>query len=232
MTEPLYRDDPYLKSCQATVVRCDEGSVTLDQTVFFAAGGGQPGDTGTLRFGEYELAVTDTVRKRGESAIRHVVEGDAEQGASVIATLDWPRRHLTMRTHTALHLLYAAVRMTVTGGRMDPGRGRLDFDMPDPPDRDEIEGKVAGMVAADAPVRTRWVDWDYLYANPELVKTMAVKPPRDQPRVSLVEIGDFDIQACGGTHVKSTAEVGTVRIAKVEKKGRINRRIVIEVADG
>lgn len=232
MTQPLYRDDPYLKACQAQVIRADDGFVTLDKTVFFASGGGQPGDTGTLRFAEEEVAVTDTVRDRGEAAIKHMVDREVPQGSNVIATLDWQRRHLTMRTHTALHLLYAAAQMPVTGGRMDPGRGRLDFDMPEPPDRDRIEERIAAFIAADASVTTQWVDWEYLDDNPDLVKTMAVKPPRDQAKVSLVVIDGIDTQACGGTHVKSTAEVGKCRIAKVEKKGRINRRIVIEVVDG
>ena len=231
MTEALYRDEPYLKACQAQVLRGDPGSVTLDKTVFYAAGGGQPGDTGTLRFGDSEAAVTDTVRERGESAIRHKVDGMIELGTNVIATLDWQRRYLTMRTHTALHLLFAAVQLPVTGGRMTPGRGRLDFDMPEPPDRDRIEERVAELVASDAPVSTQWVDWDYLDDNPDLVKTMAVRPPRDQAKVSLVVIEGIDTQACGGTHIKSTAEVGTVRIVNVKKKGRINRRMVIEVSD-
>ncbi len=232
MTEALYRDDPYLKTCQAKVVRSDDEGVVLDRTVFFAAGGGQPGDIGTLRIGDREVEVTDAVRGRGESAIRHVVAEPVEEGAEVTATLDWQRRHLTMRTHTALHLLYAALKAPVTGGRMDPGRGRLDFDLPDPPDREAAEARIAEFVAADAQVRTEWVGREYLESNPELVRTMAVKPPADQAKVSLVVIDGIDTQACGGTHVRSTAEVGKVRIAKVEKKGRLNRRVVIEIADG
>ena len=232
MTESLYRDDSYLRSCQAKAVRTDDGSVILDQTVFYAAGGGQPGDTGTLRFADQEVTVTDTIRDREENQIRHLVTAKVDQGTELIATLDWPRRFLTMRTHTALHLLYAAVKLPVTGGRMTPGRGRLDFDMPDPPDRDAIQARLTELVAANAAVTTRWVDWDYLDANPEMVKTMAIKPPRGTGMVSLVDIADIDIQACGGTHVRTTGEVGEIRLVKVEKKGRINRRIIIEVVDG
>ena len=232
MTEALYRDDPYLKACQAKVIRFADNCATLDRTVFFAAGGGQPGDVGTFRFADSDIAVTDTFREKGDPAIKHVIDGEIEQDTNVIATLDWNVRHKTMRIHTALHLLYAAVQMTVTGGRMTPGRGRLDFDMPEPPDRSAIEQRIAEFVSMDAAVSTKWVDREYLDSNPDLVKTMAVKPPSDQASVSLVVIDGIDTQACGGTHVRSTAEVGKVRIVKVEKKGRLNRRIVIELEDG
>lgn len=232
MTEPLYRDDAYLKSCPAQVAQVTENTVTLSQTVFFPNGGGQPGDTGTLHFGEDSFPVTDTTFDRERNQLLHHVDKAPPANAQIIATLDWQRRYLTMRTHTALHLLYAAVQVPVTGGRMDPGRGRLDFDMPDPPARDEIEAKLAEFVAADLAVTTKWVDWEYLDANPQLVKTMAVQPPRTQHKVSLVEIAGVDLQACGGTHVKQTSEIGVIKIAKVEKKGKLNRRIVIEVTDG
>ena len=229
MTQSLYRDDAYLKTCQAKVLSCTDKKITLDQTVFFAASGGQPGDIGKLHFDDKNIIVEDTTYSDNGSAIIHHVNEDVAMDTNVIASLDWNHRYLVMRTHTALHLLYAAIKLPVTGGRVSPGKGRLDFDMPDPPDRDEIEAKLQEFINADAPIETKWVDWDYLNSNPELIKTMAVKPPSNQKNISLVEIKDIDIQACGGTHVKSTKEVGAIKIKKVEKKGRINRRVIIEL---
>ena len=233
MTELLYRDNPYLKSCQATVAHLDpdNNTVVLDKTVFFGAGGGQPGDTGSLAVDEDVYNVTNTKFDRDTGYLVHQLEQPLVAATNVIATIDWKRRHLIMRTHTALHLLYAAIKLPVTGGNMDAGKGRLDFDMPEVVDRDEVESRLAELVSQDLSVTTKWVDWDYLDANPELVKTMAVQPPRTQAKVSLVEIDGVDIQACGGTHVKSTAEVGNIRIRKIENKGRQNRRVVIEVYD-
>lgn len=231
MTELLFRADAYLKSCQARIARVDPTAVVLDRTVFYAAGGGQPGDIGNLTVDSNNYPILDTLLDHTSGDVIHRLAEAPPQGSQVIATLNWGRRHEVMRTHTALHLLYAAIQLPVTGGRMDPGRGRLDFDMPAPPDRDAIEARLAELIAADLAVTTKWVDWSYLDDNPELVKTMAVQPPRTQAKVSLVEIDGVDIQACGGTHVHSTSEIGVIKIVKVEKKGRLNRRIVITVSD-
>ncbi|MBF2735628.1 MAG: alanyl-tRNA editing protein [Betaproteobacteria bacterium AqS2] len=230
MTAALYRDDPYLKTCQAKVLQADADGVVLDRTVFFAASGGQAGDRGRLLCGEDEVEVSDTVHASG--GIRHLAAAALPVGADVIASLDWERRHLLMRTHTALHLLCAAVGLPVTGGRVDAGSGRLDFDMPEPPDREAVAARLAEFVAADAPVRTRWIAAAELAERPELVRTLAAPPPADAAKVSLVEIEGIDLQACGGTHVRSTAEIGRVELGKVEKKGRRNRRFAIRLADG
>ena len=232
MTEALYRADPYLKSCQAKAIKVAGDQVMLDQTVFFAASGGQPGDQGSLRNSEIDAKVVDAYYDRDSGVIIHKVAGEVEQGASLIATLDWTRRYLLMRTHTALHLLCAAMKFPVTGGRVGLGAGRLDFDMPDPPDKAALQARLDELVASEAPVQTRWVDQAYLGANPDLVRTMAVRPPADQAKVSLVEIEGIDLQACGGTHVQNVSEVGRVLLGKIEKKGRLNRRVAIEVIDG
>lgn len=233
MTTLLYRDDAYLKTCQAKVLRAGEGRIVLDRTVFFAASGGQPGDRGRLHCGELELQVDDTVHDTEDTgSVCHLIAaGEAPAvGTDVIASLDWERRHLLMRTHTALHLLCAAVGVPVTGGRIEAGNGRLDFDMPEPPDRAAIAARLDEYVARDAPVATRWIDWEELDQRPELVRGVHL-PPRGTGRVSLIDIEGIDVQACGGTHVKSTGEVGKIELGKVEKKGRNNRRFAVRLAD-
>lgn len=232
VTELLYRDDPYMRGCAATVSEVLEGGVVLNRTVFFAAGGGQPGDVGLLCAECGDLPVTGTIRDRVSGQIVHLLENATLQcGDDVRCELNWRVRHEIMRTHTAMHLLAAAVDAQVTGGNFHALRGRLDFDMPVPPQAAEIDEKLAELVALDAPVTVSWVDQEYLRAHPELVKTMSVRPPDGAQRVSLVSVEGVDLQACGGTHVASTAEIGCVRVRKIEKKGRINRRIGITVTD-
>lgn len=226
MTTPLFREDATLRSCEARVVAVDGTHITLDQTVFYPAGGGQPGDVGTLG----EATVLDTIKGDGE-AIVHVCEGTLPRiGETVMATLDWDRRALHMRMHTALHLLSVAIPLPVTGGSIGAEKSRLDFDMPDAPeDKQAIEDALNAMITADHPVSTQWITDAELDAQPDLVKTMAVKPPRGQGRVRLVRIGDIDLQPCGGTHVASTAEIGAVRLGKIEKKGKQNRRVSLHL---
>jgi len=221
-TIPLFRDDASLRACEATVVAVDGTHVTLDQTVFYPSGGGQPGDTGTLG----EAKVLDTIKGDDETVV-HVCEGDLPSvGDTVTAALDWDRRSAHMRMHTALHLLSVAIPLPVTGGSIGAEKSRLDFDMPDAPeDKQAIEDALNAMIAADHAVTTEWITDAELDANPGLVKTMTVKPPRGQGRVRLVRIGDIDLQPCGGTHVATTAEIGKVRIGKIEKKGKQNRRV-------
>ncbi|MCY4324777.1 MAG: alanyl-tRNA editing protein [Betaproteobacteria bacterium] len=233
-TTELYRDQPRLCECAATVVDIQTEGVILDQTVFFAASGGQPGDTGELIAADGTVyPVANTVRDRQTAAHLHCLDGEdsPERGQQLTARIDWPRRYKIMRTHTAMHLLCAAVAETVTGGSFQPLRGRIDFDIPEPPERAAIEAKLNEFVGADAPVTTRWVDQDYLASRPELIRTMAVRPPATANRISLVEIAGIDLQACGGTHVARSGEVGAMRIARIEKKGRLNRRIIIELLD-
>jgi misacylated tRNA(Ala) deacylase len=234
MTEELFREDAYLRQCAARVMATDVDWVALDRTVFYAQGGGQPGDSGVLRLPDgRSLAVTGT--RRGDAgAILHladVAEG-LEPGTEVEAAIDWERRYRLMRMHSCLHLLCRAVDAPVTGGQVDDGKGRLDFDLPEAVlDRVQLTTRLAAWIAEDRPIRASWIEEDKLDGRPELVRTMSVKPPRDQGRVRLIEIEGLDLQACGGTHVGSTAEIGRVEVTRIEKKGRLNRRVVVQLLD-
>lgn len=233
MTEPLFRDDAYLRECTARVLAAGPEGIVLDRTVFYPTGGGQPGDRGRLeRTAGPELAVLDS--RKGEGAlILHLAEAGPplpEPGETVRARIDWDRRHRLMRTHTALHLLCAAVGGAVTGGAVGELKGRLDFDLPEPSlDREAIEARINGWIAEDRPVDALWIEEAELDGRPELVRTLSVRPPAGAGRVRLVRIEGVDLQACGGTHVRSTAEIGRVAVVKVEKKGRLNRRVAIEI---
>ena len=226
MTEPLYRADAYLRECSACVTAInDRGGIVLDRTVFYPTGGGQPGDRGVLVWAGGETA-DEVVHVPDEGATLPPV------GAQVTARLDWDTRYRHMRVHTGLHLLSVVIPLPVTGGSIGAGKGRLDFDMPEAPrDREALERALNELIAADYPVSDQWITDAELAASPDLVKTMAVKPPVGQGRVRLLRIGSaettIDLQPCGGTHVRSTAEIGPVRFGKIEKKGRQNRRVAI-----
>lgn len=232
-TELLFRDDAYARECAAKVVGItDKGGIVLDRTVFYANSGGQPGDTGHLVAEDgttYDIG-TAIFLDPAKSEIAHVpaVEGSALPaiGDAVRAAIAWEPRYNRMRMHTALHLLSAALPYPVTGGSVGDTEGRLDFDIPDAGlDKDVITEKLAGMIATDATVTTRWISDAELEANPGLVKTMAVKPPMGTGRVRLVEIAGLDLQPCGGTHVGRIGEIGAVRVSQIEKKGKQNRRV-------
>jgi misacylated tRNA(Ala) deacylase len=231
-TDCLFREDAYLKDCEATVVAVNPDlGVVLDRTVFYAASGGQPADRGTLAGGAGEpVAVANVVfTDPGKTLIAHVPAPGAlplAVGDTVQAAIDWPLRHARMRMHTALHLLSAVLPYPVTGGSIGEAESRLDFDIPEAGlDKDAITARLAEMIAADAAVTSRWITDEELAANPSLVKTMSVKPPIGTGRVRLIEIAGFDLQPCGGTHVRSTGEIGAVRVAQIEKKGKQNRRV-------
>jgi len=229
-TEPLYREDPYRTTCAAAVVAVTPDGVVLDRTVFYPQGGGQPGDQGLLTLPNgRDIRIRNVVYGPDRAQIVHQLEGaPPEIGETVSLALDWPLRHKRMRVHTALHLLSVVLPYPVTGGAIGDGEGRLDFDIPDAGlDRSEITDKLNALVARDAPVRERWITDEELDANPGLVKTMAVKPPRGTGRVRLVEIEAIDLQPCGGTHVRRTGEIGPVRVTDIEKKGKQNRRVRI-----
>jgi misacylated tRNA(Ala) deacylase len=234
MTAFLFRDDPYRAECAATVLAAAPEGVELDRTVFYASSGGQPGDTGRIEGAGGALAVTGAVHPEGDrSRILHLVAPGGrlpEPGGKVRLALDWDRRHRLMRMHTALHLLSVALPFPVTGGAIGAEKSRLDFDMAEPPgDAEAIEAALAAHVAADLPVTAEWISEAELEANPALVKTMKVKPPKGQGRVRLIRIGEgagsVDLQPCGGTHVARTGEIGRLRLGKIEKKGRENRRV-------
>jgi misacylated tRNA(Ala) deacylase len=232
MTRPLYRDDAYARDCDATVLAvAPNGGIVLDQTVFYAQGGGQPGDVGALTTRDSgTIVVANTVYGPDRTTILHMPATAAtlRAGDVVRAELDWERRHARMRLHTALHLLSVALPYPVTGGAIGDGDGRLDFDIPEAGlDKGELTEKLNALIARDAPVIERWITDEELDANPALIKTMTVKPPRGSGRVRLVEIEGIDLQPCGGTHVRRTAEIGRVTVTDIEKKGKQNRRVRI-----
>jgi misacylated tRNA(Ala) deacylase len=236
MTEAIYHEDAYCTEAEAVVTASGPDGVELDRTIFYAASGGQPGDTGTIG----GARVAETLHPGGDrSRILHRLDAAAPLpavGGRVALALDWPRRHRLMRMHSALHLLSVALPFGVTGGAIAEDKGRLDFDMPEPPgDVPAIEARLNAWVAAGLPVAAEWITEEELDARPEMVKTMKVQPPRGQGRVRLVRIGNegatLDLQPCGGTHVRSTAEIGALRIGRIEKKGRENRRVSLHFAE-
>lgn len=235
VTEELFRMDSYARTCEATVTAANErGGIVLDRTVFYPTGGGQPGDSGVLRLGAGdEIAIATTVYDTDGKSIVHVPRDASslpDAGARVVCDIDWERRHGHMRVHTALHLLCAILPYPVTGGSIADGSGRLDFDIPEAGlDKDALSDELNALIAQDHPVSVKWISDDELAAQPELVRTMAVKPPMGTGRVRLVEIGDVDLQPCGGTHVASTSEIGLVEVTKIEKKGAQNRRVRISL---
>ena len=229
MTEQLFRDDAYATAAEARVVSCDPQGVVLDRTVFYPRGGGQAGDSGILlRADGSPVAVSDTVK--GEGRILHLAAAPLEPGETVTARIDWERRHRHMRFHTATHLLCAIVPHPTNGCSITADYARLDFDMVEPLDRGHLERELARLVSEAHDVRTVWITDEELDAKPELVRTMSVKPPRGVGRVRLLEIDGVDLQACGGTHVANTREIGALRISKIEKKSARSRRVVLEFA--
>ena len=239
MSETLFRTDPYLKETEA-VVRAitPEGGIVLDRTIFYPSGGGQPGDAGELSWAGGEIAIATTVKGEGDAIV--LIPGEVaalpEVGETVLQSLDWDRRHRHMRVHTALHLLSVVIPLPVTGGAIGTDKGRLDFDMPESPHAKEaLEEALNDLVEADLPVIEDWITDEALGANPSLVKTMSVSPPRGQGRVRLIRIGtgdtQVDLQPCGGTHVARTGEIGRLRLGKIEKKGARNRRVNVHLDD-
>jgi misacylated tRNA(Ala) deacylase len=236
MTELLFRDDGYLRSCTARVIAADGRGIRLDRTVFYPMGGGQPGDAGVLRLPSGEtIAIVDTVKGDTPDEVIHVPAAGAalpEPGAEIAAEIDWERRHRLMRMHTCLHLLCSIVPGAVTGGQVADGRGRLDFDVPGSSlDKETLAARLNLLIAEAYPAAPRWIGDDELAARPDLVRTMSVKPPTGMGRVRLIEIAGVDLQPCGGTHVRNTAEIGPVAVTKIESKGRQNRRVIITFAE-
>jgi len=237
MTELLFREDPYRAEADGTVTgRTAEGGIVLDRTIFYPTGGGQPGDSGTLSWEGESIEIAATVKGEGGNVTLLPARPTVtpEVGRTVTQTLDWDRRHRHMRIHTALHLLSVVIPLPVTGGAITAEKGRLDFDMPEAPeDKDAVEAEMNTLIARDLPVTEEWIKEAELDANPGLVKTMSVKPPRGAGRVRLVRIGTggehIDLQPCGGTHVASTGEIGRIRMGKIEKKGRRNRRVNVHL---
>jgi misacylated tRNA(Ala) deacylase len=237
VTQALFRDDAYLGEAAAKVVAVnDRGGIILDRTIFYATSGGQPGDTGLLRLngGGDTIAIAATITGETKDEIIHVPAlGQAvpRAGDEVGLALDWPRRHLLMRMHTACHLLTVVCPFPITGASVGEDDSRIDFDIPYASfTKEEVTKRLMELVAADHPVFTRLITDEELAANPGLVKSKNVRPPNGTGKIRLVCIGEnaaIDSQPCGGTHVRSTGEVGEIHIGKIEKKGRENRRFRI-----
>ena len=236
MTEKIFYKDAYIKTCESKVTQVNELGVQLDRSIFYPVGGGQPGDTGLLRNESgFEVIVSDTVPGVGSEGCLHLTSGDPSPlvvGDIVTAELNWNNRYLHMRMHSALHLLCSVIDGGVTGGSVGAEKGRLDFDLPDTNlDKEEIEKKINRLVEEDHNINSRWITEEELDSNVDLIRTMSVKPPREGGQVRLVEIEGVDLQACGGTHVGSSREIGKLRIGKIENKGRHNRRVNLHFAD-
>lgn len=236
--ELIFRADAYAKSCEAVVQKIDEKGVWLDRTVFYAEGGGQPGDIGALTGPDgTEYTVQNAIKGDGPETSVHVLDENAsglKVGDTVTATLDWDRRHKLMRMHTAMHLLCSIVPAGVTGGQVGLAKSRLDFDVSETTlVKEDIQAALDGLSGKDTTVTFRWIDDADLDANPDLVRTMSVAPPRGSGKVRLISIGDdaVDLQPCGGTHVANVAEIGRIVVGKIENKGKRNRRVNITLED-
>lgn len=233
----LFREDPYQQACQATVTAIDGNRVWLDQTVFYPNGGGQPGDTGTLSWVGATADVADTVKgQNADTSVVVLAEGAPTPtvGSTVTASIDWTRRHRLMRMHTSLHLLCSLVEGAVTGGQIGTEKSRLDFNIPSGTvDKVDLTNRLNALVEADHPVSAGAITEAELAAQPDLVRTMSVKPPSSAGTIRTIRIGDtaaatpVDYQPCGGTHVARTAEIGPLAVTKIENKGKQNRRIVV-----
>ena len=238
MTEPLFRSDAYLRETTGRVTgHTPEGGIVVDRTVFYATGGGQPGDCGLVEWDGGRLTIATAVKVEGGGIALVPAEPLAlpPVGAPLMQRIDWDRRHRHMRVHTALHLLSVVIPLPVTGGQIGAERGRLDFAMPEPPvDVAALETALNALIGRDLAVTDDWITDAELQANPGLVKTLSVMPPMGQGRVRLVRIGagadQVDLQPCGGTHVSRTAEIGRVEIGKIENKGRQNRRVTLALS--
>ena len=233
MVEELFRQDAYIKETDATVTGVEERGVRLDRSIFYPTGGGQPGDTGLLRWDGGEAPIVDSIKADGGDVL-HVLAPDAprpEVGTKVHTTLDWERRHMHMRMHTALHVMSAVIKGNVTGGQVGVDKSRLDFNLEgEIPTKEWVTEEVNKLIALDSPVTQQWVTDEELTSRPELVKTMSVRPPMGAGRVRLLSIEGVDLQACGGTHVARSGEIGRVECIKIENKGKMNRRFIIALA--
>ena len=237
MTKPLFRDDAYQREAKGTVTAItDEGGIVLDQCIFYPTSGGQPGDSGKLEWDGGAIEIAVAVKGQGDDIVLVPAEPAAlpPVGTVIQQTIAWDRRHRLMRVHTALHLLSVVIPLPVSGGSIAADKGRLDFDMPEAPaDKAALDETLNKLIACNFAVSDEWISEAALDANPALVKTMSVQPPRGSGRIRLVRIGQgentADLQPCGGTHVANTAEIGRVRIGKIEKKGKQNRRVYLHL---
>ena len=230
ITSEIFRDDPYKKECEAQILDFGDNWIILDQTVFYAEGGGQLGDTGLIKAGQQEIQIENTIKEN--DLIKHIFNSkfDFEIGDNVTCIIDWDRRYKLMKMHTSLHLLCSLVNAKVTGGSVGDGKGRLDFNLDFKPNKEELKDNLNDLIQGNHDITISWISAQELDKNPNLVKTMSVLPPRTNGSIRMVRIGDnIDYQPCGGTHVKNTSEIGLVEINKVENKGKLNKRVAISL---
>tara|TARA_B100000161_G_scaffold54158_1_gene35561 strand:+ start:184 stop:891 length:708 start_codon:yes stop_codon:yes gene_type:complete len=230
ITSEIFRDDPYKKECEAKILDFGDNWIILDQTVFYAEGGGQLGDTGLIKAGQQEIQIENTIKEN--DLIKHIFNSkfDFEIGDNVTCIIDWDRRYKLMKMHTSLHLLCSLVNAKVTGGSVGDGKGRLDFNLDFKPNKEELKDNLNDLIQGNHDITISWISTQELDKNPNLVKTMSVLPPRTNGSIRMVRIGDnIDYQPCGGTHVKNTSEIGLVEINKVENKGKLNKRVAISL---
>ena len=230
ITSEIFRDDPYKNECEAKILDFGDNWIILDQTVFYAEGGGQLGDTGLIKAGQQEIQIENTIKEN--DLIKHIFNSkfDFEIGDNVTCIIDWDRRYKLMKMHTSLHLLCSLVKAKVTGGSVGDGKGRLDFNLDFKPNKEELKDNLNDLIQGNHDITISWISAQELDKNPNLVKTMSVLPPRTNGSIRMVRIGDnIDYQPCGGTHVKNTSEIGLVEINKVENKGKLNKRVAISL---
>ena len=230
ITSEIFRYDPYKKECKARILDFGDNWIILDQTVFYAEGGGQLGDTGLIKAGQQEIQIENTIKEN--DLIKHIFNSkfDFEIGDNVTCIIDWDRRYKLMKMHTSLHLLCSLINAKVTGGSVGDGKGRLDFNLDFKPNKEKLKDNLNDLIQGNHDITISWISAQELDKNPDLVKTMSVLPPRTNGSIRMVRIGDnIDYQPCGGTHVKNTSEIGLVEINKVENKGKLNKRVAISL---
>ena len=228
----LFIEDSYLKDFDATILNIDSNKIILDRTAFYAKSGGQPGDIGKIILSGKEINIIDTVYDNKQNII-HVCENsnDLKIDEKIKGKINWEIRYKHMRMHTALHLLCSLIPYDVTGGQISYEKSRLDFNADDKIEKEEIENKINQLVEDDHEISYQWIKLEELDNQPDLVRTMSVKPPRTNNEIRLVKIGNVDLQPCGGTHVRRTKEIGNIRIGKIENKGKMNRRVNLSISD-
>ena len=228
----LFIEDSYLKDFDATILNIDSNKIILDRTAFYAKSGGQPGDIGKIILNGKEINIIDTVYDNKQN-ILHVCENsnDLKIDEKIKGKINWEIRYKHMRMHTALHLLCSLIPYDVTGGQISYEKSRLDFNADDKIEKEEIENKINQLVKDDHEISYQWITLEELDNQPDLVRTMSVKPPRTNNKIRLVKIGSIDLQPCGGTHVKRTNEIGNIKIGKIENKGKMNRRVNLSISD-
>jgi len=230
----LFEENSYLREFKAKIINIniEEKTIELDNTAFYARSGGQPGDTGEIIAENQNIEVKDTIKK--DNKIINIINKteNLDKGIEIIGKIDWEKRYKHMKMHSALHLMCSVIPLGVTGGQIGYEKSRLDFNDPDKEiNKEEIEEKINSLVKDDYEITSEIIDSKILDEQPELVRTMSVKPPQIDGKIRLIKIGNVDLQPCGGTHVKSTAEIGSIKIGKIENKGRMNRRVNIILND-